>query len=147
MNRNEATQKIMEAKIAKGLTWEEISKVSENSETWVVTALLGQATMTRPEAEKMAELLELDEEVVQALTLIPNRGAAMQMPPTDPILYRLYEMLLVYGPTIKELIQEKVGEGIMSAIDFELGVEKKEDPNGDRVILTLNGKFLPYRKW
>ncbi|MGG0178903.1 cyanase [Gottfriedia acidiceleris] len=147
MNRNEATQKIMEAKIAKGLTWEEISKVSENSETWVVTALLGQATMTRPEAEKMAELLELDEEVVQALTIIPHRGAAMQMPPTDPILYRLYEMLLVYGPTIKELIQEKVGEGIMSAIDFELGVEKKEDPNGDRVILTLNGKFLPYRKW
>ncbi|MEH7401072.1 MULTISPECIES: cyanase [Bacillaceae] len=147
MNRNEATQKIMEAKIAKGLTWEEISKVSENSETWVVTALLGQATMTRPEAEKMAELLELDEEVVQALTLIPHRGAAMQMPPTDPILYRLYEMLLVYGPTIKELIQEKIGEGIMSAIDFELGVKKKEDPNGDRVILTLNGKFLPYRKW
>lgn len=147
MNRNEATQKIMEAKIAKGLTWDEISKVSENSETWVVTALLGQATMTRPEAEKMAELLELDEEVVQALTLIPHKGTAMQMPPTDPILYRLYEMLLVYGPTIKELIQEKVGEGIMSAIDFELGVEKKEDPNGDRVILTLNGKFLPYRKW
>ena len=147
MNRQEATQKIMEAKIAKGLTWEEISKVSENSETWVVTALLGQATMTRPEAEKMAELLELDEELVQALTLIPHRGAAMQMPPTDPILYRLYEMLLVYGPTIKELIQEKIGEGIMSAIDFELGVKKKEDPNGDRVILTLNGKFLPYRKW
>ncbi len=147
MNRNEATQKIIEAKIAKGLTWEEISKVSENSETWVVTALLGQATMTRPEAEKMAEILELDEEVVQALTIIPHRGAAMQMPPTDPTLYRLYEMLLVYGPTIKELIQEKVGEGIMSAIDFELGVEKKEDPNGDRVILTLNGKFLPYRKW
>ncbi|MEH7347296.1 cyanase [Gottfriedia acidiceleris] len=147
MNRKEATQKIIEAKIAKGLTWEEISKVSENSESWVVTALLGQATMTRPEAEKMAELLELNEEVVQALTIIPHRGDAMQMPPTDPILYRLYEMLLVYGPTIKELIQEKVGEGIMSAIDFELGVEKKEDPNGDRVILTLNGKFLPYRKW
>ncbi|KQL41369.1 cyanate hydratase [Bacillus sp. FJAT-25509] len=147
MNRKEATQKIIEAKIAKGLTWEEISKVSENSESWVVTALLGQATMTRPEAEKMAELLGLNEEVVQALTIIPHRGDAMQMPPTDPILYRLYEMLLVYGPTIKELIQEKVGEGIMSAIDFELGVEKKEDPNGDRVILTLNGKFLPYRKW
>jgi len=149
MNRQEATQKIMEAKIAKGLTWEEISKVSENSETWVVTALLGQATMTRPEAEKMGELLGLDEEVVQALTVIPHRGEVMQMPPTDPILYRLYEMLLVYGPTIKELIQEKVGEGIMSAINFELGVDKKEDPNGGdpRVVLTLNGKFLPYRKW
>ncbi|MFE4708011.1 cyanase [Peribacillus simplex] len=147
MNRKEATQKILEAKVAKGLTWNEIAKESENSETWVVTALLGQATMTSSEAEKMGKLLDLDEEVIQALTLIPHRGEVMQMPPTDPILYRLYEMLLVYGPTIKELIQEKIGEGIMSAIDFELDVQKKEDTKGDRVILTLDGKFLPYRKW
>ncbi|MFE5429187.1 cyanase [Peribacillus simplex] len=147
MNRKEATQKILEAKVAKGLTWNEIAKESENSETWVVTALLGQATMTSSEAEKMGELLDLDEEAIQALTLIPHRGEVMQMPPTDPILYRLYEMLLVYGPTIKELIQEKIGEGIMSAIDFELDVQKKEDTKGDRVILTLDGKFLPYRKW
>jgi cyanate lyase len=147
MNRKEATQKIIEAKVAKGLTWNEIAIEGENSESWIVTALLGQATMTRSEAEKMGQLLELDEEVIQALTLIPHRGDVMQMPPTDPILYRLYEMLLVYGPTIKELIQEKLGEGIMSAIDFELDVQKKEDPKGDRVILTMNGKFLPYRKW
>ncbi|WHY99509.1 cyanase [Peribacillus simplex] len=147
MNRKEATQKILEAKVAKGLTWNEIAKESENSETWVVTALLGQATMTSSEAEKMGKLLDLDEEVIQALTLIPHRGEVMQMPPTDPILYRLYEMLLVYGPTIKELIQEKIGEGIMSAIDFELDVQKKEDTKGDRVILKLDGKFLPYRKW
>lgn len=147
MNRKEATQKIIEAKVAKGLTWNEIAMEGENSESWIVTALLGQATMTRSEAEKMGQLLELDEEVIQALTLIPHRGDVMQMPPTDPILYRLYEMLLVYGPTIKELIQEKLGEGIMSAIDFELDVQKKEDPKGDRVILTMNGKFLPYRKW
>lgn len=147
MNRKEVTQKILESKVAKGLTWNEIAMAGENSESWIVTALLGQATMTRSEAEKIGKLLELDEEVIQALTLIPHRGDGMQMPPTDPILYRLYEMLLVYGPTIKELIQEKLGEGIMSAIDFELDVQKKEDPKGDRVILTMNGKFLPYRKW
>ena len=149
MNRQEATQKIMEAKIAKGLTWEEISKVSENSETWVVTALLGQATMTRAEAEKVGKLLELDEEVVQALTEVPLRGKVMQMPPTDPILYRLYEMMLQYAPTIRELILEKAGEGVMSAINFHLGVDTQEDPKGGdpRIVITLNGKFLPFRTW
>ncbi|HDR7467201.1 cyanase [Bacillus toyonensis] len=149
MNRQEATQKIMEAKIAKGLTWEEISKVSENSETWVVTALLGQATMTRPEAEKIGKLLELDEEVVQALTVVPLRGQVMQMPPTDPILYRLYEMMLQYAPTLIELILEKAGEGVMSAINFNLGVNTQEDPKGGdpRIVITLNGKFLPFRTW
>ncbi|HDR4897340.1 TPA: cyanase [Bacillus cereus] len=149
MNRLEATQKIMEAKIAKGLTWEEISKVSENSETWVVTALLGQATMTRPEAEKIGKLLELDEEIVQALTVVPLRGQVMQMPPTDPILYRLYEMMLQYAPTLRELILEKAGEGAMSAINFNLGVDTQEDPKGGdpRIVITLNGKFLPFRTW
>ncbi|MGW6191519.1 cyanate hydratase [Bacillus mycoides] len=149
MNRQEATQKIMEAKISKGLTWEEISKVSENSETWVVTALLGQATMTRPEAEKIGKLLELDEEVVQALTVVPLRGQVMQMPPTDPILYRLYEMMLQYAPTLRELILEKAGEGVMSAINFNLGVDTQEDPKGGdpRIVITLNGKFLPFRTW
>ncbi|WP_439874522.1 cyanase [Bacillus mycoides] len=149
MNRQEATQKIMDAKITKGLTWEEISKVSENSETWVVTALLGQATMTRPEAEKIGKLLELDEEVVQALTVVPLRGQVMQMPPTDPILYRLYEMMLQYAPTLRELILEKAGEGVMSAINFNLGVDTQEDPKGGdpRIVITLNGKFLPFRTW
>ncbi|EDZ49187.1 cyanate hydratase (plasmid) [Bacillus cereus AH1134] len=149
MNRQEAKQKIMEAKIAKGLTWKEISKVSENSETWVVTALLGQATMTRPEAEKIGKLLELDEEVVQALTVVPLRGQVMQMPPTDPILYRLYEMMLQYAPTLRELILEKAGEGVMSAINFNLGVDTQEDPKGGdpRIVITLNGKFLPFRAW
>jgi len=149
MNRQEATQKILAAKIKKGLTWEEIAKVSENSETWVVTALLGQATMTRPEAEKIGKLLELDEEVVQALTVVPLRGQVMQMPPTDPILYRLYEMMLQYAPTLRELILEKAGEGVMSAINFNLGVDTQEDPKGGdpRIVITLNGKFLPFRTW
>lgn len=147
MNREEATKKILEAKAKKGLTWNEIAAVCQNSESWVVTALLGQATMTGPEAEKIGVLLDLDSEVVDALTQIPHRGTVMQMPPTDPLLYRFYEALLVYGPTFKELIHEKFGEGIMSAIDFELDIQKKEDPKGDRVVITMNGKFLPYRKW
>lgn len=147
MNRQEATQKIIEAKVAKGLTWFDIAAVTENSESWVVTALLGQATMSRTEAEKVGKLLDLDQEVVEALTQIPHRGTVMQMPPTDPLLYRFYEALLVYGPTLKELIHEKFGEGIMSAIDFELDIQKKADPKGDRVVITFNGKFLPYRKW
>ncbi|SCC67254.1 Cyanate hydratase [Bacillus thuringiensis] len=149
MNRQEATQKILAAKIKKGLTWEEIAKVSENSETWVVTALLGQATMTRPEAEKIGKLLELDGEVVQALTVVPLRGQVMEMPPTDPIAYRLYEMMLQYAPTIRELILEKAGEGVMSAINFNLGVDTQEDPQGGdpRIVITLNGKFLPFRTW
>jgi len=147
MNRQQATQKILEAKVAKGLTWEEIANVGEHSETWIVTALLGQAAMSYPEAKKIGELLELETAVIQALTYIPKRGDGIQMPPTDPVLYRFYEMLLVYGPAMKELIQEKFGEGIMSAVDFAFDIQKEENPKGDRVVLTLNGKFLPYQKW
>jgi len=147
MNRQEATQKILESKTEKGLTWSEIASVSEHAESWIVTALLGQATMFVAEAKKVGEILELDEDVVKSLTQIPLRGTLTQMPPTDPLLYRFYEALLVYGPTFKELIHEKFGEGIMSAIDFELDIQKKEDPKGDRVVITLNGKFLPYRTW
>jgi len=147
MTRTEATQKVIEAKVAKGLKWSDIANVGENAESWIVTALLGQATMSIEEATKIGELLELDQEVVTSLTQIPTRGTVMQMPPTDPLLYRFYEALLVYGPTLKELIHEKFGEGIMSAIDFELDIQKKPDPKGDRVLITLNGKFLPYRKW
>ncbi|MCP1136197.1 cyanase [Paenibacillus polysaccharolyticus] len=147
MDRQQAAQKVIDAKIAKNLTWLDIASVTENAETWVTTALLGQATMTLEQAQKVGALLDLDKEVIEALTHIPQRGSAVQMPPTDPLLYRFYEALMVYGPTIKELIQEKFGEGIMSAIDFELDLQRIEDPKGDRVFITLNGKFLPYRKW
>lgn len=147
MDRQQATQKIINAKIAKNLTWSDIAAVTENAETWVTTALLGQATMSPEQAQKVGALLDLDKEVIKALTKIPQRGSVIQMPPTDPLLYRFYEALMVYGPTIKELIEEKFGEGIMSAIDFELDLQKKEDPKGDRVFITLNGKFLPFRKW
>jgi cyanate lyase len=147
MDRQTVAQKILEAKAAKGLTWAEISAPSDHSECWVVAALLGQATMSQAEAETVGNLLDLDEEVVTSLTQIPYRGAGVQMPPTDPLIYRFYEIVMGYGSTFKELIQEKFGEGIMSAIDFEMDIQKKEDPKGDRVIVTLNGKFLPYKKW
>lgn len=147
MSRHEATQKILEAKQKKGLTWEEIAKAGGHSESWIATALLGQATLNEETAEKIASLLDLDDETAQALTQIPYRGQTLSMPPTDPLLYRFYEMVMVYGPAIKELIQEKAGEGIMSAIDFQFDVQTKEDPKGDRIIVTLNGKFLPYKSW
>lgn len=147
MKRKDATHKILEAKKAKNLTWNEIAATGEHSESWIVTALLGQATMSRSEADKIGKLLDLEDEVINSLTEIPYRGDVIEMPPTDPLLYRFYEALLVYGPSFKELIQEKFGEGIMSAIDFEFDIQRKEDPNGDRVIVTMNGKFLPTKKW
>lgn len=147
MERTEATKLILQAKTKKGMTWSEISKAVGRSEGWVTTALLGQATMSPEEAEIVGKVLELDQEVTNALTQPPYRGTTVEMPPTDPVLYRFYEILLVYGPAIKALIHEKFGDGIMSAIDFDFDLQRLEDPKGDRVFLTLNGKYLPYRKW
>lgn len=147
MDRKTATEVILKAKEAKGLTWDQIAKSSSHSETWIVAALLGQATMSPEEAQEVGKILALDTEVMQALTQIPYRGQDIQMPPTDPLIYRFYEIVMNYGPTFKELIQEKFGDGIMSAIDFEMDLQKKEDPKGNRVVITLNGKFLPFKKW
>lgn len=147
MDRQTATKLILKAKEAKGLTWAQIAETSSHSESWVVAALLGQATMSKEEAEGFGKILDLDDEVIHALTQIPYRGMDIAMPPTDPLIYRFYEIVMSYGPTFKELIQEKFGDGIMSAIDFEMDIQKKEDPKGDRVIVTLNGKFLPFKKW
>ena len=114
---------------------------------WVAAALFGQATMSREEAEKAGEVLGLAPEVVAALQEIPSRGGLGQAVPVDPLLYRLYEILQVYGPACKAVIHELFGDGIMSAIDFEMDVKKLADPKGDRVVVTMHGKFLPYKKW
>jgi cyanate lyase len=107
---------------------------------------LGQNTLSETEAKTLGEALDLSADVINALQVFPTKGPGQEIS-TDPLIYRFFEICFVYGPTIKEVIQEKFGDGIMSAIDFTMGIEKIEDPKGDRVKVTLNGKFLPYKKW
>jgi cyanate lyase len=145
MTRNEATERILAAKREKPLTFTDIAQVVGRHPVWVTAALLGQATMAADEAEKATALLGLGPEVAASLQDAPVRGSASQ--PTDPTIYRLYEIAQVYGTTISALIREMFGDGIMSAVDFEMDIQKRESPKGDRVVITLDGKFLPYHKW
>src|SRR6516162_5321089 len=147
MTRTEATDRILAAKKQKGLTFETIAKAVGRHKVWVTAALLGQATMSAEEAQKVAAALGLSPEVTAALQEIPTKGSVGQTVPVDPLIYRFHEITQVYGTTLKAIIHEMFGDGIMSAIDFELDVQKREDPKGDRVVVTMNGKFLPYKKW
>ena len=151
ITREEATAQILAAKQAKGLSWEEIAKAVGRHPIWTTAALLGQHPMSLEEAQKAVKMLGLGEDVVSAvvsaLQEIPMRGSLDTAVPVDSLIYRFYEIIQVYGTTMKALIHEKFGDGILSAIDFEMDIQKKEDPKGDRVVVTLNGKFLPYRKW
>ena len=151
MSRQEATEHLLVAKKAKGLTFEEISKSVGRDKVWVTAAIMGQATMSKDEAEKTVKTLGVSEGtaslVADALQEIPMKGSLDDAVPVDPLLYRFHEITQVYGTTLKALIHEMFGDGIMSAIDFEIDIKKKEDPKGDRVVVTYNGKFLPYRKW
>lgn len=147
MERKEATAAVLKAKKEKGLSWEQIAKAVGRHEIWVTAALLGQASMGSEEAARAVKTLGLDAEVASALQQCPMKGSLDQTVPVDPLIYRFHEILQVYGTTLKEIIHEKFGDGIMSAIDFEMDLRKKPDPKGDRVVLTLDGKFLPYRKW
>ena len=145
-DRTQAATAVLAAKRRLGLRWAELGQVLGRSTEWTTSALLGQQSLSREEAEKIGAVLELDPGTVDALTLPPARGADV-VDTTDPLVYRLREMVQVYGPTIAELVHEEFGDGIVSAIDFELGLERLPDPKGDRVKITLNGKFLPYRVW
>jgi cyanate lyase len=147
MTRSEATERILEAKSKKGLTYEEIAKAVGRHKVWVTAALHGQAAMSAEEAQKAAAILGLGPEVAAALREIPTKGSIGQTVPVDPLIYRFHEITQVYGTTIKALIHEMFGDGIMSAIDFEMDIQRKEEPKGDRVVITMNGKFLPYKKW
>ena len=147
MTRAEATEQILAAKKKKGLTFEAIAKAVGRHKVWVASALLGQSTMSAEEAEKAVAVLGLGPEVAAALQEIPTKGSVGQTVPVDPLIYRFHEITQVYGTTIKAIIHEMFGDGIMSAIDFELDIRKQEDPKGDRVVVTMNGKFLPYKKW
>ncbi len=147
MNRQQVTEAILAAKKAKGLTFEAVAKAVGRHQVWVASALLGQATMSAEEAQKAVAVLGLGPDVASALQEMPSKGSVGRDVPVDPLIYRFHEITQVYGTTLKALIHEMFGDGIMSAIDFTMDVQKQEDPKGDRVIVTMNGKFLPYKKW
>jgi cyanate lyase len=142
--KQDAAQAVRAAKARLGVTWAQLAEAVGRPVAWTTSALLGQQPMSAAEAEAAASLLDLGEDVQRALRLQPTRGALDAVVPTDPTIYRFYEILQVYGPTIKELVHEEFGDGIMSAINFRLDVQRVADPAGDRVVVTLNGKFLPY---
>jgi cyanate lyase len=148
MTRNELTGKILAAKRAKGLTWKAIvAEIGGGSAVYLTAALMGQMKLRPEQAERAAALFGLDGDEKRLLQEIPYRGSLPTVVPTDPLIYRFYELVQVYGTTWKELIQEEFGDGIMSAIDFEMAIERQPDPKGDRVKLTLSGKFLPYKEY
>ncbi len=147
ISRDEATMKIMIAKEQKNVTFKQIADSIGREEVWTASALLGQNTMSADEAAKACKLLGLGKDVERAVQEYAVRGTTQVMPPTDPLVYRFYEIVMIYGPSLKAVIQENFGEGIMSAIDYSMKVEKIPNPNGDRVRVTMEGKFLPYKKW
>lgn len=140
------SEEILSAKKNLGLNWEEIAKKVGMSPVFLTSAALGMNSLKKDDAEKLCEILSLPSEVALALQAFPYKKWDQTIP-TDPLVYRLYEVVGVYGETIKEIVHEKFGDGIMSAIDFSLDIDKEEDPKGDRVVITMNGKFLPYKSW
>ena len=141
------TASLMAAKKAKGLSFADLESAMGLDEVWIASLFYGQATASKEEAEKLAVLLSLDTATTAALQEFPVKGSLDPVIPTDPLIYRFYEIMQVYGMPLKDVIQEHFGDGIMSAIDFTLDVDKVEDPKGDRVTITMCGKFLPYKKW
>ncbi|HEV3166458.1 MAG TPA: cyanase [Isosphaeraceae bacterium] len=145
MTRPEITEAILAAKQAKGLSYQAIADAVGRNVVWTTAALLGHAVMDEAEATKVVELLEVGWDVGFALQ--QREGTPTEMPPTDPLIYRFHEIVQEYGGTLRELIREQFGDGIMSAIDFTMNIERVPNPKGDRVRVTMEGKFLPYVKW
>ena len=138
---------IVMARIRKGLSWAKLAKAIGCSKEWTTAALLGQMQMTKAQADKAGKLLGLSSDAVLLLQQVPYKGSLPTAVPTDPLIYRWYEIVSVYGTTIKELIHEEFGDGIMSAIDFKMEIAREPDPKGDRVNVVLSGKFLPYKTY
>ena len=148
MTKQQMSEAVLAAKKAKGLTWAKLAEEIGLGEIWVASCGHGENCLDPASAEKLAALLGLGPEVRAALTEPPLKGWSMEKPiPTDPLIYRFYEIVAVYGTTLKDVIQEKFGYGIMSAIDFKMEIDKEANPKGDRVVVKLDGKFLPYTKW
>ena len=146
MNKIEMTEEIIIAKKELGLSWEDIASQVSISPVFLTSACLGMNSLLEDQAKKVCKVLKLEQQVATALQEFPHKNWEKTIP-TDPVVYRFYEIVGVYGDTIKELIGEKFGDGIMSAIDFSMDIEKEENPKGDRVVITMNGKFLPYKSW
>ena len=147
MNRNDITEKIITVKVAKGIKWEDVAKKVGMSKEWVTAGCLGQMTFDATQAAAIGEIFDLSADEQKWLQVVPYKGSLPTSVPTDPLIYRWYEMVNVYGTTIKELIHEEFGDGIMSAIDFSMDIVRQPDPKGDRVNVVLSGKFLPYRQY
>ena len=147
MTRTDVTELIVMARLKKGITWAKLAKAVGQSKEWTTAALLGQMQMTKEQAEKAGKLLGLPADAVLLLQQVPYKGSLPTAVPTDPLIYRWYEIVNVYGTTIKELIHEEFGDGIMSAIDFKMDITRELDPKGDRVKVVLNGKYLPYKTY
>ena len=147
MNRQLLIEKIVTSKERKGLTWKDLASAIGRAPAFATAALLGQMSLIESEAQTVGRLLDLSSDEIALLQQVPYRGSLPTAIPVDPLIYRFYEITQVFGSTLKALIEEEFGDGIMSAIDFELSVDRVPDPKGDRVKVTLNGKFLPYRKY
>ncbi len=147
MSRLDVTEKIIAAKVNRGLKWSEVAARVGCSKEWVTAACLGQMTLTAEQAKVVGALFDLSDEETRWLTVVPYKGSLPTTVPTDPLIYRFYELVNVYGSTFKELIHEEFGDGIMSAIDFNMAIVREPDPKGDRVKITLSGKFLPYKTY
>jgi cyanate lyase len=146
MELSEITKKLLAAKKEKSLSFTDLETVVGRDEVWIAAVFYRQASASQEEAEKIVSALGLDPDTAVALTECPLKGLGPVVP-TDPLIYRFYEIMQVYGMPLKAIIHEKFGDGIMSAIDFILDVKKEENPKGDRVVVTMNGKFLPFNKW
>ena len=147
MNRNDVTEKIISTKVAKGLKWQDVAKKVGQSKEWTTALCLGQMTATPEQAKALGEIFGLTAEEQKWLQVVPYKGSLPTQVPTEQLIYRFYEIVSVYGTTIKELIHEEFGDVIMSAIDFSMDITREPDPKGDRVHVVLSGKFLPYKQY
>jgi cyanate lyase len=147
MSRLEVTEKIIATKVAKGLKWGDVAAKVGQSKEWVTAACLGQMTLNDEQASTVAEIFGLSADEKKWLMVVPYKGSLPTAVPTDPLIYRFYELVNVYGSTFKELIHEEFGDGIMSAIDFKMDLKREPNPAGDRVSIVMSGKFLPYKTY
>jgi cyanate lyase len=147
MSRDAVTEKIVMAKVAKNISWAHVAKKVGQSKEWTTAACLGQMTFTAAQARIVGKLFDLSADDIRWLQRVPYKGSLPTAVPTDPLVYRFYELVNVYGTTLKELIHEEFGDGIMSAIDFSMDLTREPDPKGDRVRIVMSGKFLPYKTY